>query len=200
MLDQLDIDLKKSLVGTSLLTSNLKFIDELSKKSSAYNDNTYIPFYYHLGKYLKPERLLEIKVDLGFTGSCFLKSCKTPEYYLGFQPKMEIPWNKNLYISNIKKNYKKELGLYYGKFLDKKFLDLVEEKKIDAAIINTKDDHDNLFTLCDFIYLNLSNNGYLIIDFIKNSRNEEIFFNIANGYKKEYKVFNTRNGTGVIKK
>jgi hypothetical protein len=40
----------------------------------------------------------------------------------------------------------------------------------------------------------------MVFDHIKNNKSKEIFFNIANGYKKEYKVFETRNITGVVKK
>lgn len=201
MLDLLENDLKKSLVTTKVLTSNFKFIDEASKKSHAYNDNLYIPFYYHIGKYLKPTTMLEVGVDLGFISSCFFKSCKTVDYYLGFQSKKEeVNWDKSLYLSNIKKNYKKQLDVYYGDFLDKSFLDIVENKKFDIAIININDSFDKLFALCDFIFLNLNKDGYMIFDFIKNNKSREIFFNIANGYKKEYKVFETRNGTGVLKK
>lgn len=200
MFEQLENDLNKELIGTNILTSNFKLLDENSKKSSSYNDKKYIPFYYHLGKYIKPINMLEIGIDLGFTSSCFLKSCKTVEYVLGFQPKANIYWNKNFYISNIKKNYKKKIDFYYGDFLDRNFIDLLDIKKFDIAIINIKDNYDKLFTLCDLIYLNLNKEGYIVIDFIKNKKNEEIFFNIANGYKKEYKVFSTRYGTGVIKK
>lgn len=200
MLELLENDLKKSLISTKVLTSNFKFIDEASKKSHAYNDSLYIPFYYHLGKYLKPASLLEVGVDLGFISSCFLKSCKTVEYCFGFQSKTEINWDKSLYLSNIKKNYKKNIETYYGDFLDKAFLENIENKKFDIAIISIKDNYDKLFALCDFIYLNLNKNGYMIFDHVKNIKNKEIFFNIANGYKKEYKVFETRNITGVIKK
>lgn len=200
MFEQLEDNLNKSILGTNILTSNFKLLDESSKRSLSYNDRRYIPFYYYLGKYIKPINVLEIGIDLGFISSCFLKSCKTVEYVLGFQPKTKNNWNKNFYLSNIKRNYNKKLEFYYGDFLDKNFLEKIENKKFDLAIINIQDSYDKLFTLCDLIYLNLNKNGYLVMDFIKNKKNEEIFFNIANGYKKEYKVFSTRYKTGVVKK
>jgi hypothetical protein len=200
MFEKLDLDLKKSLINTKVLASNFKFIDELSKKNSSFNDNKYIPFYYHLGKYIKPEFFLEVGIDLGLIGGCFLQSCKTVNYYLGFQQKTENPWDKKIFESNIKKTYKNEIETYYGSLLDKNFLNLIETKKFDVAVINIQDNYDKLYTLCDFIYLNLNKNGFMVIDFIKNKKNEEIFFNIVNGYKKEYKVFDTRHGTGVLKK
>lgn len=200
MLEQIENDLEKSIITTNILTSNFKFIDQLSKRSYSFNDNKYIPFYYYLGKYIKPQSILEVGIDLGFISSCFLKSCKTVEYYFGFQPKNDILWDEKLYKSNVKKNYKNNIETHYGKLLDKKFLEIIEEKKFDLAIINTKDNYDDLFTICDLIFINLNNNGYFVMDFIKQDKNKKIFFNIANGYKKEYKVFDTRYGTGVIKK
>ena len=201
MLEDLEKDLTKSIVTTNTLTSGFKFIDESSRRSGAFNDPLYIPFYYHLGKYLKPNNLLEIGTDLGFISSCFLKSCKTVDYLLTVQNKSNNHWDEKLGRSNIKRNYKKTLELYHGDLLDKDLLDKIESKTFNLAIINFQGSYDNLFTLCDFIYLRLNEDGFIVMDFIKsNKKNEEIFFNIANGYKKEYKVFNTRYGTGVIKK
>lgn len=201
MLEQLEKDLTKSIVTTNMLTSGFKFINESSKRSGAFNDALYIPFYYHLGKYLKPKKLLEIGFDLGFISSCFLKSCNTVDYLLTFQNKLNDNWDRNLGKSNIKKNYKKEFEVHCGELLDKELLDKIEDNAFDLAIINFQGSYDSLFTLCDFIYLKLNKDGFIVMDFIKsNKKNEEIFFNIANGYKKEYKVFNTRYGTGVIKK
>jgi len=201
MLEELEKDLTKSIVTTNTLTSGFKFIDESSRRTGAFNDPLYIPFYYHLGKYLNPKSMLEVGFDLGFIGSCFLKSCKTVDYMLAMQNKTDSYWDEKLGISNIKKNYKKSFEFYYGELLDKEFLDKIENKTFDLAIINSQGSYDNLFALCDFIYLNLNKDGFIVMDFIKsNKKNEEIFFNIANGYKKEYKVFNTRYGTGVIKK
>ena len=68
-------------------------------------------------------------------------------------------------------------------------------------MINVMGDYDKLYLFSDYIYMNLNKNSYFVMDYInKSEKNKEIFFNIANGYKKEYKVFDTRNGIGVIKK
>lgn len=201
MLAQIQSDLNKSLISTKVLTSNFKFIDENNKKTCSFNDSKYIPFYYYLGKYINPKKVVELGFNLGLTSSVFFKSCKTTEYFLGIQIKTNEPWDRKLAESNLKINYKNKFDTYYGNISDKNFFYLVDQNKFDLCIINAIGGYDTIYTCADYIYSNLNKNSYFVMDYInKSEKNKEIFFNIANGYKKEYKIFNTRNGTGVILK
>ena len=85
--DKINKDLKNQYVPSYILLDRLRVIDEDSRKTSSYVDPYYIPFYYYLGKYLKPFNLLEIEVNLGFFSCSFFKSCVDVDSYLGFQSK-----------------------------------------------------------------------------------------------------------------
>ena len=72
----LEEKLNKQLPSRIFL-DRMRVLDEDSRKTSAYNDPKYIPFYYWLGTLIKPKSLVEIGFRLGLFSGNFLKSCKT---------------------------------------------------------------------------------------------------------------------------
>jgi hypothetical protein len=103
-------DLNSQLISGRNLLDTLLVIDESSRKTAAYVDHRYAPFYYHLGKYIQPESMIEIGFDLGLLSSCFLKSCHTVKNFIGFKEKHRnsflIGWEKQILeeILNLIKN------------------------------------------------------------------------------------------------
>ena len=53
-LDNIEKEISKGIITSKVLTSRFKFLNEKDKKSVIYNDPFYIPFFYHLGKHIKP--------------------------------------------------------------------------------------------------------------------------------------------------
>lgn len=198
MFKQIKNKLIKKILSSKRLTSNYKFIDQSSKKSIKYNDDFYIPFFYYLGQYIKPKKVLELGLNLAIYSSCFLKSCKTVEYFLGFQQKSNEYFNVNIPKSNLKFNYNKSIQFYYGDFFDIEFQKMINNK-FDLIIINQEYSYDKFFEICETIYSNsLEKEGFLILSDISKKNSLDIFNNITKGYNADYE--NIYNKIGVIKK
>ena len=199
-LDNIEKDISKGIITSKVLTSRFKFLNENDKKSIIYNDPFYIPFFYHLGKHINPTCFFEMGFDLSLISSCFLKSCKSVEYFLAFQQKTQDAYNEKLAISNLKTNYKKDLNYYCGNFFDQEFLDYFDKKDFDLIIVNSQGSYDELFSAVEYAYMRLKNKGHLVFNNLNTNKNKEIFLNIAIGYKKEYKVLGTKYSVGILEK
>ena len=156
--------------------------------------------FYYLGKYISPVNFFELGFDLGLTSSCFLKSCKTVEYFLGFQKKTKDFYNDGLGKSNLRINYKKNFDVYYGDFFDKDFSTFFDKKNFDLMVINSQDEYDKLFSIAESLYLKLKDKGYLVFNNLNINKNKEIFMNIATGYKKEHRFFGSKYPVGILQK
>jgi len=199
-LDNIEKDISKGIITSKVLTSRFKFLNENDKKSIIYNDPFYIPFFYHLGKHINPTCFFEMGFDLSLISSCFLKSCKSVEYFLALQQKTKDSYNEKLAISNLKTNYKKDFNYYCGNFFDQEFLDYFDKKDFDLIIVNAQGGYDDLFSAVEYAYMRLKNKGHLVFNNLSANKNKEIFLNIAIGYKKEYKVLGTKYSVGILEK
>lgn len=198
MFEEIKNKLNKNLLNSKNLTSNFKFLDNNSKKTIMYNDNFYIPFFYYLGNLIKPKSLFELGLNLSIQSSCFLKSCKTVDYFLGFQQKNEEYYNINIPRSNLNMNYNKDYNFYYGNFFDEGFQKYLN-KKFDLIFINQEYNFDKLFEISESLYLNnLNKEGMMVFCDISKKNTFDIFDNMTKGYRNTFE--NINNKIGVITK
>ena len=80
----LNEELKAQRISGRVLLDRLCVIDENSRKSPAYLDPNFAGFYYHLGKKIQAQSMLEIGFDLGLLSASFLISCTTVKKFVGF--------------------------------------------------------------------------------------------------------------------
>lgn len=198
MFDQIKEKINKKIINSKKLTSNFKFIDQNSKKSIKYNDDLYIPFFYYLGKVIKPKTFLEIGLNIAINSSCFLKSCKTVNYFLGFQQKNDQYYNFNIPKSNLSLNYKQNLDIYYGDFFDNDFQKMLS-KKFDLIFFNQEYSYDKMFQILETIYSNnLDKDGMLVFCDITKKNYKDIFLNMSKGYRNKFENIDEKIGV-IIK-
>ena len=188
-------DVKKSRVNTSLLCNNFLFISEGSKKSSAYIDPKYIPFYYHLGKYIQPKNMIEVGLRLGLFSSCFLKSCKSVEYFLGFQQKNNEYYSPRFALNNIGFNYSGKIEI----IVESKIPDL--KTKFDLSIINEELDYDIHRIYLDTLWNVMELDGLIVHDYIhSNKLVGTAFRDFAKTKNRDIIEIKTRYGVGIVKR
>ncbi|RDJ35360.1 MAG: hypothetical protein DWQ19_11130 [Crenarchaeota archaeon] len=198
--ERLDLDLERSLVSPSVLLDDLSVIDERDRKLSQYVDPLYVPVYYHLGKYLKPNNLLEFGLGLGLFSTCFMKSCKTVENFLGFQEKTDKYYSDKFALRNIKKVLNGNISLYYGQPADKKFFEAVSKRKWNVAILHEEKDYDEHMFELDISWQHLDEDGYLIIDHISSKNTSTAFENFCKIENRKPIFIETRYKLGIAKK
>lgn len=198
-LDQIDADLKRAAVSSTVILDGLCVVNEENRKSSSYVDSNYVPFYYHLGKYITPKNFLEIGVNLGFFSSALFKSCKSVENYLAFQSSATTFFSRRLMFSNIKLSYKNNFDYYMGSTEDAAFHDKVNSTKWDLVFLNEERYYDKFAEVLDLAWENLSDTGLIVMDnVISNTASRDAFISFAKN--KNSKIFKTRYGTGLVSK
>ena len=200
--NKINFDLDSQIISGRTLLDRLCVIEESSRKTAAYLDNKYAPFYYYIGRYLKAKSLLEIGFNIGLLSSCFLLSCTSVETFFGFK---ENTNNEFIPIrigkANIKKTFKKNKNFYIGKLYDKNFIEMCNQIKWDVVIINEEQSYDKHLQYLETVWGQLSENGIIIVDYIKSHKPSKTAFDIfcqeksINPY-----LFETRYGTGIIVK
>lgn len=194
----LESDLEKQCVSPSVLLDRLRVVDEACRKSSAYVDPTYVPFFYYLGKYLKPINLVEIGFNLGFCSTCFLKSCNTVKKIVVFQEQTKEYYSSKFGIKNIK-------SLHRGDFI---FVDnklnlepVLDKNQWQLALFNIETDYDKSLFLLDTIWKNLDFDGYIVVDHVKSNENIQKVFDVFCKMKNREPIFiSTRYGVGIVQR
>ena len=128
--------LKKNL-PSHIFLDKMRVIEEVSRKSFAYNDSGYIPLYYWLGTIFPAKTLVEIGFRLGLLSGNFLKSCKTVNCFLALQEVRTGEYYSNrLGKANIKDSYKGYFNIHVGSANDEVFVTKLKALDIDLVIIN----------------------------------------------------------------
>ncbi len=194
-------DLVKKLIDSRILLDRFRVIDESSRKTSAYTDPYYIPFYYHLGKYVFPKKMFEIGFRLGLFSGSFLTSCKTVEKFVAFQQHQEnIFYSPKLGCGNIKKTYTNDFNYHVGEIFDKPFEKMLEGKW-DFVIINEELNYEKHRTYFEFVWERMELDGIIIVDYVNfHGPVKTAFQDFCKIVNREPVICKTRYGTGLIQR
>ena len=199
--NEINTALNKQLISSRILLHNFRLIDENSRKSGAYQDSRYIPFYYHLGKHISPKSVLEIGFRLGLNSGTFFKSCKTVEHFLSFQPKEEGFYSENLAKANVKDSYRGELDFHLGQIEDVSFESKLSKREWDLALINEEKGYDEHRRYLDMIWPFVKLGGYVVKDFVTSHKPAKTaFIDFCKIVDRKPIMFETRYGVGTIQK
>jgi len=200
--EEIDPQLKKQAISGRYLLDRFCLIDETSRRSPAYVDPTYAPFYYHLGKIIKPQNMIEIGFNLGLLSSSFMLSCRTVELFFGFKEgKKEDFHSERIGKLNLKKVFKKKRIFYNGNMFDKEFENIMKSNAWDMVMINEEKDYDKQLQYMETAWEKLNKNGILVIEYIDSHRpSREAFKSFSDNKEVERLEFKTRYGTGIVLK
>ena len=201
LVKSINSDLKGQLISSRVLMNNFRFINELSRKTPAYSDPLFVPFYYYLGKYIKPKTVLEMGFRLGLFSGSFFKSCSTVDHFFGFQSKPEGFYSPRMARANIKQSYRGSIDFYMGTVLDDVFVEKLSSKSWDLVIINEEENYDTHRTYLDYIWENVSHEGLVVMDYVNSHKPAgDALIDFCKGNNRDPIFFKTRYGVGVVKK
>ena len=209
-MDKIDLDelvvflndsLKKQTMSGRSILDRFRVIDESSRKTAPYLDPYYAPFYYYLGKYIKPKSLVEIGFDLGLLSSSFLTSCKSVEHFFGYKSSSEEFSSNRIGKSNIKQCFKGKANFYVGNIFDKEFFDIFSLNLQDLIIINDETVYDKHLEYLDVMWSNVSEHGFIIAEYItRHMPAKDAFLSFCESKNRKPAILATRYGTGILQK
>lgn len=196
---KLNKDLEVSSVSGRIVLDRLRLIDEDSRKTAAYMDHKYAPFYYHLGKYVSPKSFLEFGFDLGLLSCSFFTSCKTVQNFLGYRETPSVA--TRIGKSNIKLRFKGDADFYSGNLTDETFQRLFLKNDWDLILMNCETSYDKHLEYLDTAWGNTSEFGIIVAEYIdRHQPAKEAFAAFSQSKNRKPTFFKTRYGTGIIQK
>lgn len=196
----LEQKLDKNLSPRIFLDS-MRVIDEESRKTAAYNDPRYIPFYYWLGTLVNPKSVIEIGIRLGLCSGNFFKGCKTAERFFAFQEISSEFYSPRIGRRNVKDHFKGRFDVHVGLFTDEPVDMILSANGWDLAIINEEVGYDKHRSYLEVIWSKLNTDGLIIMDYVSRHKPaKEAFLDFCKYVNREPVVVNTRYGIGIIRK
>lgn len=179
----------------------MRMITEDSRKTPAYQDPRYVPFYYWLGTKINPKSMIEIGFRLGLFSACFLKSCKSVERFFAFQEQSSEFYSPKLGVSNVKDNFKGIFDFYLGKTTDDKFCNYIESSSWDLVLINEESSYDKHRDYLDLVWNKLNPDALIIMDYVnKHLPSKEAYFDFCKSKNRQPMLISTRYGVGILQK
>jgi len=198
--NKIDLELESQKISGKVLLDRFCVIEDGSRKTSAYVDHTYAPFYYYLGKYFPAKSLAEIGFTLGLLSSSFMLSCKSVENFFGFKEKIPEFVSTRIGKININKVFKKNKNFYSGELYDQEFLDF-SKNLWDVVLIGEEKKYDKQLEYMELMWPQVSDSGIIIVEYMnKNPPSKEAFDSFCDNKKLKPYIFKTRYGTGIIQK
>jgi hypothetical protein len=197
----LNSELNSQTISGRVLLDQFLVIDEDSRKTAAYLDHRYAPFYYHLGKHIKPENVMEIGFNLGLLSSSFFCSCKTAKLFFGFKEKFQEFNSFRIGSSNIKRKFKGKSDFYAGNVYDREFSEIISSVNWDLIFVNEETTYDKHLTYLDSVWTYVGEYGIIVADYIERHKPaKDAFFAFCESKNRKPVVFKTRYGTGLLQK
>ncbi len=199
--EQLDLLLKKPF-NARILLNTARLINENDRRASAYTDPNFIPFYYHLGKLITPQSVVEIGVRLGLTGTALGRSCKSLTRYLALQQSnSEEYYSIRLAKANIHDHFKGELYTHVGSVDDDEFSARLEAQKWDLVIVNDEVSYDQHLLLLETVWDHISFGGWLVCDYIQSHRPaKKALDGFCAAKNRTPEFISTRYGVSIVQK
>jgi predicted O-methyltransferase YrrM len=185
---RLEADLALQRISSKILLNGFRFIEESSRKTAAFQDPTYTPFYYHLGRQIEPKKMLIVGFGLGLSAGCFLKGCKTVDGILAIEE-----------LSTEYFSPRREFDFKMGNPFD--LQESLRAHEWDLTLIDSEVNYDKLRNYLDVIWANTAHNGLIVMEHISgDSSTQKAFFDFCKIINREPFVFATRYGTGIVQK
>lgn len=201
LVEKINSELEAQVVSGRVLLDRLRLIDEDSRKTAAYLDHKYAPFYYYLGKHFTPSNFMEIGFGLGLLSCSFLTSCKTVQKFFGYKKNSPDFPSIRIGKSNVKLKFKGVADFYIGNTFDQKFIDIFSPNLWDLVIINDETTYDRHLEYLDIVWENLSENGIIAAEYLdRNKFSKDAFFAFCESKNRKPFLFDTRYGTGLLQK
>lgn len=183
-------------ISTDVLLPNIKVANLESKQSPAFHDSRYLPFYYRLGCELQSNHVIQIGANLGLVGACFLKGRKSVKKWTIYEHQNS---NQRIVESNLKL-----CGCENISFLAFDSSNEHNSNKYsliaDLAFLTERFDVQKTLIYLNFLWNELKNDGFLVVDFIADEQVSASFYNFCSIKNREPTLFNTRYKVGVLKK
>lgn len=199
---EIEAKLRRGYVTSRVLLGRSRFLDESSRKSSAFNDPHHLPFYYFLGSLSQPKKVVEVGVGLGLRAACVGQGAPV-ESFLGLQETGDEYYSERLARSNIRDYVKppRPINIYNGLITDREFIHNLGTSKWDLALVSGETNYNSHMGCLDSLWSALRLGGLIAMDYqTRHEPSSKAFAEFCKIKNRDPLVVKTRYGVGLIQK
>lgn len=176
----------------------MSVVDSPSRIATAYQDPNYLPFYFHLGRVVRPEKSFFVGLELGLQIGCVFQGCESPASATCVQPPPDHFYSPRMALSNIKSASKGRASISVhmgsvGEYKDSSF----PKESFDLAAILVSMPSDSLMDSMDICWSLLKAEGLLVVDFLDEKRSVLVFSDFCKARGLDFGLLKTRYGAGI---
>lgn len=184
--------LKRPLVDPTALLSNFRFPGNAREYEYILDDPKYAPFFYYLGKEIKPKKAFFYGLNIGLVPYSFFSSCNTVKDVFLYNPTDEN-YSPRFFNRNLKHFYKNNITI----------IDSIENLNLSFDVIfheATEDQEQNRYVL-ETLWKKVYSGGCLVVEAVeKKKESKEVVITLSKNINRELIYFNTRYGTAILVK
>lgn len=194
-------ELDAGTISGRVLLDRLRLIDEDSRRTAPYLDHRYAPFYYYLGKHIKPLFVMEVGFSLGLLSASLFTSCKSAEMFFGYKENGPNFNPTRIGKSNINLKFKGKTNFHIGSVYDQEFIDIFSPNSWDLVILNDEATYDKHLEYLEAVWPKISEHGLIVAEYInRHVPAKDAFFAFCESKNRNPFLFETRYGTGLLQK
>lgn len=194
--------LRGKLVGGRVLLQDCRLIDENGRKSPAYSDPLYAPFYYHLGKFATPRTVLSVGFTLGLLERCFFESCRSAERFAALRvPDRDVYYSPRMGLHNVGRSYRSPVEYFEGSLKDESGGSVLSSDKWDMVFVFEESGYDDCLFTMETVWSHMSPGAHLVVENVEDIKPvKQAFHAFADSVGRSPAVYGTRYGTGVLQR
>ena len=199
--DEIESRLSKGTISSRTVLGRMSLVDQESSAGPSYQDPSYFPYYFHVGRVLNPARLLCVGLDLGLQAGCVLQGCESPELMSAIQPPPGHPYSPRIAVANIRKVTSRgfSISVHVGGLADPYFAGILPSY-FDLAFVTSPLGADSMMDHMHQCWDGLKEGGFISVDRLSNVGAEDIFRDFCKSRSVPFRLFGTRYGCGIAKK
>jgi hypothetical protein len=173
-------------------------LDRDARASVAFQDPTFLPFYYYLGLLVPASRVVVIGFGLGLETVSYLKSKPPIKSLLSVHDPAGSYYNPRIGRSNVLNSVKMEPNIIVGTIYSKEFESALEKKTWNTVLICGQRNHDEVLSTLNYVYEHLEEGGVIAIEGTRTPAVKAAFHNFCLGKNREDFFVGSRYGHGLF--
>lgn len=189
-------DLDRQILTPRIFLGKCQTLD--GKDGVPFQDHSYLPFYYYLGKYIPAENLVNVGFGLGLPLTCYLMAYPPTLDMLALQDPDGEYYHPRMALKNIKTITKFVPRVFVGSFIDEDFQANLFAKKWQLIVVSERRGYDETLFVANTLYDALDDGGVLCVEGIQSPSVAKAFDNFCAARNRDSFKIRSRYGNGLV--
>ena len=199
LVEKVRTSFKSSALSAQCLLAKFKYLPPDVTNRTFFYDPKYYPFYFHLGRHVTAENVLDMSLAGGLPLSCFLLGKTGTENVLAFQRQSVDFYSPRMATHNVRAVYRRRLSAHVGAMDDVTFQKKLQSYDWNAVLMTERLPYDECLGYLRVIWSSVASGGIIILDYVNYDKSMgQAYHDFAKTSNRDTVIFDTKYGVGLI--